>query len=66
MTDEKEEQDTRSKFYNSQTVVRYIKAVGIPKTGMSRMPLLAAVVVKLSLFSSCVLIFWSLFRKRYD
>lgn len=33
MTSEKEEQDTRSKFYNNQTVAKYIKAVGIPKTG---------------------------------
>lgn len=32
MTSEKEEQDTRSKFYNNQTVAKYIKAVGIPKT----------------------------------
>lgn len=29
---EKEEQDTRSKFYNSQAVAKYIKAFGIPKT----------------------------------
>ncbi|MGD0319946.1 MAG: hypothetical protein ABSB56_09665 [Nitrososphaerales archaeon] len=32
MTNEKEEQDTRSEFYNSQTVAKYIKAAGIPKT----------------------------------
>jgi hypothetical protein len=32
MIDKKEEQDTRSKFYNSQSVAKYIKAVGIPKT----------------------------------
>ena len=32
MLDEKEEQDTRSKFYNSQGVAKYIKAVGIPMT----------------------------------
>ncbi len=32
MINEKEEQDTRSKFYNSQSVAKYIKAVGIPKT----------------------------------
>jgi hypothetical protein len=32
MTSEKEEQDTRFKFYNNQTVAKYIKAVGIPKT----------------------------------
>jgi hypothetical protein len=32
MINEKEEQQTRSKFYNSQSVAKYIKAVGIPKT----------------------------------
>jgi hypothetical protein len=32
MMDEKEEQDTRSRFYNGQSVAKYIKAVGIPKT----------------------------------
>lgn len=32
MINEKEEQDTRSKFYNSQSVAKYIKAVGIPRT----------------------------------
>jgi hypothetical protein len=32
MMNEKEEQDTRSKFYNSQSVAKYIKTVGIPKT----------------------------------
>ena len=32
MTNEKEEQDTRSEFYNSQTVAKYIKGKGIPKT----------------------------------
>lgn len=32
MTNEKEEQDTRSKFYNSQSVVKYIKTAGAPKT----------------------------------
>ena len=32
MTTEKEEQDTRHKFYNSQEVSKYIKAVGMPKT----------------------------------
>ncbi len=32
MINEKEEQDTRSKFYNSQPVTKYIKAVGTPKT----------------------------------
>ena len=32
MTNEKEEQDTRSKFYNSPSVAKYIKTVGIPKT----------------------------------
>jgi hypothetical protein len=30
--DKQEEQDTRFKFYNGQTVAKYIKAVGIPKT----------------------------------
>ncbi len=29
---EKEEQGTRSKFYNSQSVAKYIKTAGIPKT----------------------------------
>jgi hypothetical protein len=32
MMNEKDEQDTRSKFYSSQSVAKYIKAVGIPKT----------------------------------
>ncbi len=32
MINEKEEQDTRSKFYNSQSVSKYIKTAGIPKT----------------------------------
>jgi hypothetical protein len=32
MTNEKEEQDTRSRFYNSQPVVKHIKAAGTPKT----------------------------------
>jgi len=32
MTNEKDEQDTRSKFYSGQTVAKYIQAVGIPKT----------------------------------
>ncbi len=32
MTNEKEEQDTRSKFYNSQSVAKYIKTAGTPKT----------------------------------
>jgi len=32
MMNEKEEQDTRSKFYSSQSVTKYIKGVGIPKT----------------------------------
>ncbi len=32
MMNEKEEQDTRSKFYNSQSVAKYIKTAGIPKT----------------------------------
>ncbi len=32
MINEKEEQDTRSKFYNSQSVAKYIKAAGTPKT----------------------------------
>ncbi len=32
MPNEKEEQDTRSKFYNSQSVVKYIKTAGTPKT----------------------------------
>ncbi len=32
MTNEKEEQDTRSKFYNSQAVAKYIKTSGTPKT----------------------------------
>ena len=32
MANEKEEQDTRSDFYSSQSVAKYIKAVGIPKT----------------------------------
>jgi hypothetical protein len=32
MTNEKEEQDTRSKFYNSQQVIKYIKTAGTPKT----------------------------------
>jgi hypothetical protein len=32
MTNEKEEQDTRSKFYNTQSVAKYIKTAGIPKT----------------------------------
>jgi hypothetical protein len=31
MTNEKEEQDARSEFYNSQSVAKYIKAIGIPK-----------------------------------
>lgn len=29
---EKEEQDTRTRFYNSQSVTKYIKTAGIPKT----------------------------------
>ena len=32
MTNEKEEQATRSEFYNSPSVAKYIKATGIPKT----------------------------------
>ena len=32
MINEKEEQGTRSIFYNSQSVAKYIKAAGIPKT----------------------------------
>ena len=32
MINEKEEQDTRSKFYNTQSVAKYIKTAGIPKT----------------------------------
>jgi hypothetical protein len=32
MINVREEQDTRSKFYSSQSVAKYIKAVGIPKT----------------------------------
>ncbi len=32
MTNEEEEQEARSKFYGSQAVAKYIKAVGIPKT----------------------------------
>lgn len=32
MINEKEEQGTRSKFYNSQSVTKYIKRAGIPKT----------------------------------
>ena len=32
MENEKEEQDVRSKFYNSQSVVKYIKTAGTPKT----------------------------------
>lgn len=32
MANEKEEQDTRSEFYSSQTVAKYIKGKGIPKT----------------------------------
>jgi hypothetical protein len=30
MVNEKEDQDTRSKFYNSQPVVKYIKTNGVP------------------------------------
>jgi len=29
---EKEGQDTRSKFYSSQAVTKYIKSVGVPKS----------------------------------
>lgn len=32
MTNEKEEQDTRSEFYNNPSVAKYIKTVGVPKT----------------------------------
>ncbi len=32
MTNEREEQDTRFKFYNSQSVAKYIKTNGTPKT----------------------------------
>ena len=32
MMNEKEEQDTRSKFHNTQSVAKYIKTAGIPKT----------------------------------
>ncbi|MDA4128791.1 MAG: hypothetical protein OK422_05015 [Thaumarchaeota archaeon] len=32
MASEKEEQDTRSKFYNSPSVAKYIKTDGVPKT----------------------------------
>ncbi len=32
MMNEKEEQDTRSRFYNSQSVTKCIKATGISKT----------------------------------
>ena len=31
MSDEKKGQDTRTKFYNSDSVIRYLKTVGIPK-----------------------------------
>jgi len=31
MVDEKKGQDTRAKFYNSESTIRYIKTVGIPK-----------------------------------
>jgi hypothetical protein len=31
MSDEKKGQDTRAKFYNSDSVIRYLKTVGIPK-----------------------------------
>jgi hypothetical protein len=32
MENEKADQDTRSKFYNSQTVVKHIKTNGVPKS----------------------------------
>ena len=32
MTEEKEDRDTRSKFYNSQSVVKHIKTYGVPKS----------------------------------
>jgi hypothetical protein len=32
MAKEKEDQDTRSKFYNSQSVIKYIKTNGVPKS----------------------------------
>jgi hypothetical protein len=32
LMNEKEEQDIRSRFYNSQSVTKYIKTAGTPKT----------------------------------
>lgn len=32
MTNEKEDQDTRSKFYNNPSVAKYIKTAGRPRT----------------------------------
>ena len=32
MENEKSDQDTRSKFYNSQSVVKHIKTHGVPKS----------------------------------
>ena len=31
MSDEKKGQDARAKFYNTDSVIRYLKTVGIPK-----------------------------------
>jgi len=31
MSDEKQGQDARAKFYNTDSVIRYLKTVGIPK-----------------------------------
>jgi len=31
MSDEKNGQDSRAKFYNTESVIRYLKTVGIPK-----------------------------------
>ena len=32
MAQEKEDRDTRSKFYNNQSVVKHIKTYGVPKS----------------------------------
>jgi hypothetical protein len=48
MDDEKKGQDARAKFYNSGSVIQYIKTVGIPKrTGEFRDMVAAGSTVKL-------------------
>jgi hypothetical protein len=42
MKNEKADQDTRSKFYNSQSVVKHIKTNGVPKSRSAWRDMLAS------------------------